>query len=166
MSDDNSDLELQIGPRDSGGLRGFQFSLASIFVVMTGLAVILSAFFSIGQLVGMTTQEVVARGLMYFLYYLPMFLVWLVGLTIAFRRRRQNRLPAILTMIALGVLALTSFITCVLQMVLIHWVDRNGMSSGIMTWAFAALGLFSTVVHTACWTLILVAIFVRRPPDK
>jgi hypothetical protein len=58
-------------------------------------------------------------------------------------------------------LAVSSFIICVLQMVLIHWAN----SGQIRSWAFFGVSLFSMVVQTACWILVLVAIFRGRPPD-
>ncbi|MHC4177868.1 MAG: hypothetical protein ACYSWU_10195, partial [Planctomycetota bacterium] len=99
--------ELRSNVRAAGGLRVFQFSLLSLFVIVTVVALILSTYFSVGQLVGMSTVEVLTLGLGRLLFAVPTLLVWIVGLTMAIRRLKQNRLPAILTMIALGGLVLT-----------------------------------------------------------
>ena len=111
---------VQSNPRAAGGSRWFQFSLTSVFVIVTGMALILSTFFSVGRLVGMSNMEVLTQDLAFFLYRLPSLLVWIVGLGIAIRRLKRNRAAAIPTLIALGGLALTSFVLQVVEMALIH----------------------------------------------
>ncbi len=148
-----------------GGLRLFQFNLLSVFVTMTVMALILSIYFSVGRLIGMSTMEVVMQGLGQFLFVAPTLLVWIVGLTIAIRQRKRHRVPATLTMIALVGLVLTSFTLQVVQMVLIHSVNSGRISHEILGWSFAILGVLHAVVNTGCWVLILVAIFAHRTPD-
>ncbi|MGA2030700.1 MAG: hypothetical protein ABSG68_00455 [Thermoguttaceae bacterium] len=166
MTDDNPQSQ---EPRSSfpasGGLGPFQFSLLSMFVVMTVIAVILSAFFSVGRLLGMSNVEVLTHGLGRFLFAVPTFLVWIVGLTMAIRRLKQNRLPAILTMIALGGMVLTEFVLQLVQMALIHSVNYGRISQEAFSWSFFCIDGLYAVLDTACWILILAAIFRRRPPD-
>ncbi len=91
--------ELRSNVRAAGGLRVFQFSLLSLFVIVTVVALILSTYFSVGQLVGqlvgMSTVEVLTLGLGRLLFAVPTLLVWIVGLTVAIRRLRklQQALP-------------------------------------------------------------------------
>ncbi len=157
--------ELRSNLPASGGLGAFQFSLASLFVLVTVMAMILSTFFSVGRLVGMSNIEVLTQGLWQFLFLLPVLLVWIVGLTMAIRRLKRNRMPAILTTIALGGLVVTSFAFQVVQMALIHLVNSSQISQEAMSWGFAGIGLLYTAIHTTCWILILAAIFRHRPPD-
>ena len=150
---------------ESGGPPAFQFSLASLFIVVTAVAVILSIFISVGQLFGMTTIEVLTQGLGQFLFSLPTFLVWIVGLTMAVRRLRRNRTPAILTMIAMGGLLLTTVVLHPLQMGLIHYANSGRIDHDVLPWAFGGIGLVYAAVNTIGWILILLAVFRHRPPD-
>jgi hypothetical protein len=149
----------------SGGLRGFQFSLASMFILTTAVAVILSILFSVGRWIGMSPGEILVQGLGQFLYYLPPLAVWVFGLMVAFRRLRRNRMPAILTIIALSRLILTAFIMQLTQMVLLHSLSARQLRHETLSLVFAGIGLVNACVHMACWILILMAIFRRRPPD-
>ncbi len=166
MTDDNpQNLQPQSNVREAGGLRVFQFGLSSLFVLVTVAALILSTYFSVGKLVGMSTMEVLTQGLGRLVFAVPIILVWIVGLTMAIRRLKQNRLPAILTIIALGGLVLTSFVFQVVHMALFHSVNSNQISSETLTWILLIIGVLHMVLNTVWWILILVAIFVRRPPD-
>ena len=149
----------------SGSLRALQFSLASMFILMTATALILSIYFGVGRLLGMSTMEVLAQGLGQFLFLLPTLLVWIVGLTLAIRRLKQNRLPAILTMIALGGMILSVFVIQVAQMALLHSVNSGRISHTVLSWSFIIFRVLYMVLNTTCWILILVAIFARRSPD-
>ncbi len=165
MSDGNpQDVEPQAN-HSVDSLRWFQFSLAGLFVVMTILVVILSIFFGVGQLVGMTTIEVVSQGLESFLYLLPLLLVWTVGIMLAVRRLKRNRVQAILVLIALGGMAVAVTIVFVVQMVLVHCVNSGRISHESFSWGTGVSGVLSTVVHSICWILVLVAIFRGWPPN-
>jgi hypothetical protein len=77
-------LEPRSNHRAAGGSRWFQFSLTSLFVIVTVTALILSAFFSVGRLLGMSNMEVLTQGLETYLFPdLPRVMVWIVGLMIA-----------------------------------------------------------------------------------
>jgi hypothetical protein len=158
-------LEPRSKPRPAGGSRWFQFSLASVFVIVTAMALVLSTVFSVGRLVGMSNMEVLREGLKPFVYVLPTLMVWTVGLGMAIRRRKRNRAAAILTMIALGGLVLTVIVTYVFQMALWHLLTSGRTGNGPPDWAFTCLGAPRAVLYSTCWILILVAIFVKRPSD-
>ncbi len=143
-------------------LRVFQFNLTTLFVVTTAMALVLAIFFSVGRLIGMSTMDVVTQGLVRFLYAVPTLLVWIVGLTLAIRHRKRNRLPATLTLIALGGLVLTTFIVQLVQVALIHSVTSNRISHEVLSWGLTFTGVLHLVVNTGCWILILMAIFAQR----
>jgi MFS family permease len=160
-------VEVQSNPREAGGSRWFQFSLTSVFVIVTGMALILSTFFSVGRLVGMSNIEVLRQGLGPFVFALPSLLVWIVGLGMAIRRRKGNRAAAILTMIAAGGMLLTVLVCYVVQMVLTYLLTSNqpGTRSFSLAWGFTLNGVLYAVLSTICWILILLAIFAQRTPD-
>jgi hypothetical protein len=153
-------LEPRSNPRAAGGSRWFQFSLASVFVLVTATALILSTFFSVGRLVGMSNMEVTQWLEMWLFPQLPILLVWIVGLMMAIRRRKGNRVAATLTLIALCGMVLTTLVFDVVFMMMFHW--PSGWSPG---WSITITGYLEVVVQMACWILILLAIFARRPPD-
>jgi len=157
--------ELRSHARAAGGLGAFQFSLGGVFLIVTAAALILSAYFSIGRLLGMSTGDVLTGGLGQLLFTIPTLLVWIVGLTMAWRRLNQNRSHAVLTMIALGGLTLTSLLLQLVQMALIYLVNSNQISYEVVSWVFMFLGALNAVLSTAFWILILVAIFAWRPAD-
>ena len=154
------------GFRTSGGPRVLQFSLLGLFLIVTMPALILAIYFGVGRLAGMSTTEILAQGLGQLVYSVPSLLVWAVGLTIAIRRLKRNRVPAILTVIALGGLMLTMLILHVFQMVLIHWINSGTIGSDVISWSMPATGVFYAVSNAACWALVIVAVFIRRPPDE
>ncbi len=151
--------------RAAGGLGVFQFSLTSVFVIMTVMALILSIYFSVGRLVGMSTTDVLMQGFSRLLFAIPTLLVWTVGLTMAIRRLKQYRVPATLTIIALGGLILTYLVFQVIQMALLHMVNSSQISSGVLGWSFTYIGVINVVINTALWILIITAIFIQRPAD-
>ena len=163
--DDYRNQEPRPDVRAADGLRAFQFSLLDLFVVVTVVALILSTYFSVGELLGMSTMEVLTLGLARLVFNAPVYLVWIVGITLAFRCLRQNRLPAVLSMIAFGGMLLTSLVCGVLQMALIHSANSNRLHHDYLFWAFTIIGVIRAVIATIAWILILVAIFARRPPD-
>jgi hypothetical protein len=152
--------------RTSDGPRVFQFSLLGLFLIITATALVLAIYFGVGRLVGMSTTEILTQGLSQLLFNVPPLLVWAVGLMVAVRRLKRNRLPARLTVIALGGLMLTTFVLQLVHMVLVHWINSGTISGGAITWSMAAVGVFYAVSNAAFWILVIVAIFVRRPPDK
>jgi hypothetical protein len=156
-------LEPRSNPRAAGGSRWFQFSLASVFVIVTVTALVLATFFSVGRLVGMSNMEVLRYGLGPFLSVLPTLLVWIVGLWMAIRRRKRNRTAAILTIIGLGGNILTAIVLQVVAMALIHSLNSGGIGH---YWVFTFLAFLDAVLYPIWWILILLAIFARRPPDE
>ena len=85
----------------------------------------MSSYFGVGRLLGMSTEEVLTLGLARLLMSLPVLLVWTVGLTIAFRYLKRNRLPATLTIIALVVNVVITLVSQLIQMTLIYSVNSQ-----------------------------------------
>ena len=153
--------------RPRGGLRVFQFTLSGMFAVVTAMSLVLAIYFGVGRLLGMSTIEILSEGFGRFLFTLPIFLVWIVGLTIAIGRRKQDRLRYTLAAIAFGILATTTIIVQVVFMVLVHSVNSgNNMLAGKLDWFFTGVSIFSVAVNTICEILILIALFLRRPAEK
>jgi hypothetical protein len=155
-------------PSNRGAARGsrwFQFSLTSLFVLVTVSALILSTYFSVGRLLGMSNMEVLTQGLRRSLFNMPVVLVWIIGLGMAIRRLKRNRAAATLTMIALGGLLLTSLCLQVACMALIHSLNSGRINFELYRWVSMILEVLDTILDTACWIVILLAIFARRPPD-
>ena len=150
----------------NGGPRVLQFSLLGLFLIVTIPALILAVYFGVGRLAGMSTMEILTLGLGQLLFSVPSLLVWAVGLTIAIRRLKRNRLPAGLAAIAFGGLILTRLILQVVQMVLIHGISSGSVSNNVMSWGLTATGVFYAVSSAAFWILVIAAIFVRRAPDQ
>lgn len=143
----------------------FQFSLLGLFLFVTVIALILATYFGAGRLAGMSTMEILTGGLGRFLYALPVVLVWIVGLSMAIQRLNRHRVPAILTIIALSGLMLTTVVLQVAQMVLIHLVQSNRISGSFMSGGLAATGILYAVSNTAWWILVVMAIFAGRSAD-
>jgi len=160
-----SEQELPSYPPDRSDLAWFQFSLAGLFILMTVVAIILSIFVTVGQLFGMSTHDVLTQGLSRFLLVGPRFLIWCVGLAVAVRRLRRNRTPAILTIVALAGLIAISIASQVAQMVLVFAASAQRISIQVVSWSLTGIGAIALLVDTACWILVLVAIFRHRPPD-
>ena len=113
----------------------------------------------------MSTEEVVTEGLARFLWFVPMLLVWIVGFTMAIRRLKRNRLPAILTMIAIGTLILSTFVLLFVQMALFHSFNSGRIGHEVLTWSSTVIRVVYMGFNVVGWILIIAAIFVRRPPD-
>jgi uncharacterized membrane protein len=167
MSDTNAACSepTQLHARTAGGRGVFQFSLTGMFVFITVLALILSAHFTVGRWMGMSDEEVARVGLLRLLFTSPTLLVWLVGLSIAIGRLKRNRLPAILTIVALSGLLLGMVALNVAQMALIHSIISEQVNRNWLAWFPSAQLLFHQVLFVISWILMLVAIFIRRPPD-
>lgn len=123
----------------SGGLRVFQFSLTSMFILMTVVALVLSIYFGVGRLLGMSTLEVLSQGLGQFFFLLPSFLVWIVGLTLAIRHLNRYRLPAILAMVRMGGMIVSLFVLQVAQMALLYSVNSGRISHEVLSWIFLVI---------------------------
>ena len=67
--------------------------------------------------------------------------------------------------VALSGLIVTAFVLRTAQMALIGGMQSGQIDSGVLSWAFAVIGIGYVIVNTGCWILILVAIFVGRPAD-
>lgn len=48
----------------------------------------------------------------------------------------------------------------------LHGINSGRIRGDVMSWGLTATGVFYAISSTACWILVIVAIFVRRPPDE
>ena len=139
----------------------FQISLISVFAVITLTAVMLGTMIGIGRLAGMTTSEVLQLGLANSLYSLPVGLVWLVGLTFSIANRKRHGRRATLMIVALGGLLLTTFVSQVVFMVMIHGVGNAGLSGAAFGWIHFCVAIVMAILHATFWVLVLIAVFSR-----
>ncbi len=133
-----------------------------MFVIVTATAMFLSMYLSVGRLLGLTDIEVMQWLENSLFPGLPSLLVWTLGLIMAIRRRKGNRAAASLTMIALIGMALTSVVSDVVEMVLLRFSNHLGIT---LSCSLTILRYFYGGLETACWILILLAIFTNRPTD-
>lgn len=141
--------------------RGLQFSTWSLLVILTAVSVLLAVLLGIGRAVGMSNAEIVESGfLQRFLYILPMLVVWSVGLMLSFGHLRRGDRNAELLVVAFIGLIVTSVVVNIVQMVLIFQITKQGAFS--LTWGFSILSVFSVLLNTVWWVLILMAIFRGR----
>lgn len=141
--------------------RGVQFSTWSLLVVLTAVSVLLAVCLGIGRAVGMTGADMVSFGLLQRLaYFLPMLIVWTVGLMLSLAHQRRGERNAGLLVVAFSGLIGTAVLVGFAQMVLIFDFSKQGTSS--LTWVFSILSVFSVLLNTLWWILILVAIFRDR----
>ena len=146
--------------------RGFRFTTWGLLVLLTVVSLALAVVLGLSRAFGIPVGEIFQSSFVQFLAYLPMLTIWIVGLVMAARRRKQERRRATLAMWAFGLLIVNSTGMQLTQMVLIYYVTQI---ASIGFW-FTTLGLISMTVNCICWILIIKALFGRdsqkwqRPP--
>lgn len=150
--------------RPTGGLRGLQFSLAGVFVLLTTMAVMLSIYMSVGQWLGMSGAEI-APHMLSLLLAMPILLVWSAGVLLAIRRPYPQPRVARLALIAFSGLILTRLLWPFFNMVLLRAVTSGLLSSSRMQLASSALTFFHALLDATWWILIVRALFGQRLPD-
>jgi len=113
----------------------------------------------------MSTMQVATQGMARLVFSLPTLLVWTFGLATAIQRRRQNPLPAKLSIVALSGLMAMLLTSQIVQMAMINGLQAGWLDSSSISWYVVALNIVPSILNTVCCILILVAIFVGRPAD-
>src|SRR5262249_31373499 len=95
-----------------------------------------------------------------YLPVLPVHLLWFIGMVLALMRRHRHPAVFTLTLIALGLL----FITSSIDILLWFWltVTPHEWSSSQMSVYFSALSIFHSAMHCVAWVLLLIVIFRWR----
>ena len=151
-----------IAPLPSNRPAGCQFSLLSLFVIMTILALVFSGLFGIGRLFGMSAIDVLAQGLSQFLYVVPRLIVWTIGLTMALRRWNTNPRPARLATVAFSGMIVTTLTVSSVQTAVIFALQAGTIGSQHISWFFMALAISAAGFDILWWILILIALFGSR----
>lgn len=145
-------------------LQGPQFSLAGMFVLMTAVAIVLSAYLSLGQWLGMSTTAVLTNGLSPLSGELPSLVFDCVALLLAIRHRYRQPRQARLLLIAFGGSLVCQLVFPLGLMPLSHALERGQIPDGWMAILYA-LVFFYSLLNTVWETLILIALFRRRSDE-
>jgi hypothetical protein len=96
----------------------------------------------------------------------PLFLVWLAGIALAVRSWRRQGTISLLTVIAIGLASVNSLLATYLDLWLPILLEQRGWAVGQIGIAYAAAGVFQSLLLAASWGLVLTAIFGwRRSPE-
>lgn len=144
------------------GLRGPQFSLAGIFVLVTGLAIVLSAYVSLARWLGMPTTTVFTYGLAPISAGLPSLVFRCVALLLAVRHRHRQPHQARLLMIAYGGKLASLLAIPLANMLMYYAVTHNHSGDRLIS---LAVWLLFPLLNLIWESLILVVLF-RRPSDE
>ena len=102
-------------------------------------------------------------------YRIPVMLVCAFGFVLVLIYLRRCRLPAILTMIATGVMAATSLGTVLCLILLMQTQRAGGAGQDVVQYAqwMGLANVLSFIVHAAAIALLVIAVFVgRRSEDS
>ena len=88
---------------------------------------------------------------------LPTYLVWVIGLVLAWRRRRVHPQPYVTLCIALGGLLLYSLASPVIGALVAAWVHRREWDRSSVETMIKGLGFVDGLVMAILWGLVLAA---------
>ena len=88
-----------------------------------------------------------------FVYQIPIFLVWLIGVVVAVVRWRRHPRPSLLLIIAVAILFLRALILPVVTFSVVH----GGMPPARAGFVNGLISLGSMVVAAVAWILLLAA---------
>jgi hypothetical protein len=94
----------------------------------------------------------------------PLYIAWLVGLILAIVYWKKMPKASLLTIIAIGILFLISIAGQVFSLNFPILAHKNGLSYEKIGVVMAAVGFINVLLTTACWGMLLAAIFGRRNP--
>ena len=161
-----SDLELPPPYSDQPTSRGFRFTTWGLLVLLTVVSLVLATVLFVGRAFGLSFAGVMQSSLMQFFYMTPLLIVWFVGLVYAINRRNLAGRKATLAIVAFVGFLATTILT---QFAWMFFLPLMMQSSSNYAWVFGLLNIGNILAQTACWVLILMALFSRdrsaeRPP--
>jgi hypothetical protein len=92
----------------------------------------------------------------------PLLIAYLVGILLALVYRRRCPVPALLTVLAMGLLLVTTVLQTALSQYVILTRAPQGWSNVSVRWMFIALGTAGNLLRALAMGLLLAAVFVRR----
>ena len=96
------------------------------------------------------------------LWFAPLFIIWSIGLILAFGRRSENPKRYNLVIIAMIVFLFNGFLGFIANVFLPVFLMKSGMGYQSYGWIFTVKGVFSTLFSVVGWTLILMAMFKKE----
>ncbi|MBC8161442.1 MAG: hypothetical protein H7Z42_09515 [Roseiflexaceae bacterium] len=93
----------------------------------------------------------------------PLYVVWVVGIVLAFGRRGERPRAARLAIVAFATFLASSLFFGCLQSYLVFSLPRGGLEPQQYGLIFGVVGLAATLLHTAGWVVLLLALFGREP---
>ncbi len=97
-----------------------------------------------------------------FRYQAPHLLLYCIGIGFAIMRMKRARTPAMLVIVSLGILLLTSVIGTAIQSYIVMQMSQGG--TGNWMWMLRGFGFAYTVIHALAIALLIYAVFVSRNP--
>ena len=144
-----------------------QFSLTALFILITVAALVLSTVLGIAQVSGMPISKLATLMFGQLVTTFPTLVIWIVGLTMAVRRLKTHRKPAIMAAIAFGGLIVATFVARATTTALVAGASSGSIDSESLMWAIPVLALIGGGISALCWILILIAILrTYRPPRR
>jgi hypothetical protein len=107
-----------------------------------------------GSAIPIVLQQLVFQG--------PTLVAYLVGMILAFKFLGRCRVPAILTLLAIGMLILTSIATIAWQTYVANSRWATGSSVEDISRSFLIVGVVSSLMRATAFGLLLAAIFTGR----
>lgn len=95
------------------------------------------------------------------LWYGPLFIVWAIGLVMAFGKRAENPKRYNLVIIALILFLFNGFIGFISSVFLPIFMMKSGMVYGGFGWFFTVKGAFATIISVIGWVMMLMAVFKK-----
>lgn len=92
----------------------------------------------------------------------PLIVVWLVGMVLALMWWRRAPKVAAVTCAACAIFAVDALIGSFISVALPSMLIQRGQSPSQLGYAFAAIGIVRSLLHTVLWCGILFAIFSGR----
>ena len=97
-----------------------------------------------------------------FLASLPVWIVYLAGIVLAFVFWSRSRLPCALALAASVLLLLTSIGSMGARAWIMHRHESQGWSADELSTAFSVVSLLASVAHALGLAMLVTAVFVRR----
>ena len=96
--------------------------------------------------------------------HIPLYIAWLVGLILAIVKWKKMPNVSLLTVIAIVILFLSSVASTIFSMVYPTTAYQNAVSTTQISIVTGVVAIINVLITTACWGLILAAIFGWRKP--
>ena len=97
-----------------------------------------------------------------FLYQIPHLLLYVGGIIFAMTRMKRAKAPALLVIVSLSTMLLTSLFFTVVQAYLVTTIGQNGGGNSILM--LRGIGVVHSIIRVFALALLIYAVFVGRNP--